>query len=430
MMNAEMIARLRAQHCSPMVRGCTVESRTERTAENAENVSEKTTYFDTCKRKFESDVMKGIDCGESLYNLSVALARSVIRRLIDPQKASARKAAANGTEKAYDTDTAKSSDSGCNPVMLALYNALYSDAVITSGTEYANRHAYRTAYNADGDAVREIVDTDARDIENELSDRTFSDAHDIVSEVAVTLWNMAQRTDDMHSGWLDDTFVHEILAKRVYRQREKAVTREEETTVIREACRAGRRTIAENRSVSLDALASLCYDSEMVEIDGETETVYRKLNRAEIDMYAYESDFGFTADANTVDSVNEMMKNIGVRASEIKILHMLMQGRSIADIASTLGISETAVRKHRTALQRRAIECGYVPQGYRDTETVSADNAPRAVKQISDGVYVVYASVKQAAKITGINSGSIRAAAAGKRETAGGYMWEFITEKA
>lgn len=421
-----MIERLKAQHSTAPASTIVRPKQTPHATEATATTEEAPTYFETCKRRFETDIMSGNDCGESLYNLSVALARSVIRRLIDPQKASARTAAAKGTERMYDSQTAKASDSGCNPVMLALYNALYSDAVIVNGTEYANRYAYRTAYNADGDTVREVIDTDARDIDNELSDRTFSDAHDVVNEIAVALWNMAQNAD-VCDGWLDDTFVHEVLAKRVYRQNEKTVTREEETTCIREACRAGRRTIADHRSISLDALASLCYDSESVEIDGETEEVYYKLTKAETEMYAYESDFGMTADAHTVNRVNEMIQNIGVRASEMNILKMLMRGKSVADIAKSLGIAEKNVKKHRTALQKRAIECGYIPQGYRDTDTVKADNASRAVLCVSaDGTSARFDSIKSAAKITGIDASSISSAAHGKRLTAGGYAWRFI----
>jgi DNA-binding NarL/FixJ family response regulator len=298
-----------------------------------------------------------------------------------------------------------------------------------NGTEYANRHAYRAAFSADGDAQRETIDIDARDIDNELSDRAFSDAYDIVQEIAVTILEYLKNgnTNEIN---LDAPFTHNVLAKRVYRQHEKVVTKEGETTIIRESVRAGRRLIDDARAVSIDTAAAMCYDEEETEIDGETVQIYRRLNKSQVEMFVYESDFGYGADADTVDTVETMLAKIGVRHSEKRILSMLMRGVSVADIADAMGISETAVRKHRTNLQKRAIECGYIPQGYRDTETVTADNAPRAVKQISDGVCVVYDSVKQAAKITGINGGSIRAAAAGKRETAGGYMWEFVTAKA
>ena len=420
-----MIERLRAQHTAPA---------TTRTAPKARTEAQKTdtptaSNFETAKRNLEAAFRNGDTYGKELQTVAVILARSVIRRLIDPTKTAARNAVVNGTAKADENGNLLASNSGCNPVMFALYNALYSDNVIVNGTEYSNRNAYRASFNADGDAQRETVNTDAKDVENELSDRAFSDAYDIVHEIAVTILEYL-RNGNANEINLDAPFTHEVIAKRVYRQHEKIVTKEEETTIIKESVRAGRRLIDDARAVSIDAAAAMCYDEEETEVDGETVQIYRRLNKTQVEMFVYESDFGYGADADTVDTVETMLEKIGVRHSEKRILSMLMRGISVTDIAKSMGISETAVRKHRTNLQKRAIECGYIPQGYRDTETVTADNAPKAVKQISDGVCVVYDSVKQAAKITGINGGSIRAAAAGKRETAGGYMWEFITTKA
>lgn len=420
-----MFERLRAQHTTPATTRTAPRATTEAPATDTATAS----TFETAKRNLETAFKNGNAYGDDLQKVAVILARSVIRRLIDPTKTAARNAVINGTAKADENGNLLASNSGCNPVMLALYNALYSDNVIVNGTEYANRYAYRAAFSPDGDARRETINTDARDIDNELSDRAFSDAYDIVQEIAVTILEYLKNgnTDEIN---LDAPFTHEVIAKRVYRQHEKVITKEEETTIIRESVRAGRRLIDDARAVSIDAAAAMCYDEEETEIDGETVQIYRRLNKSQVEMFVYETDFGYGADADTVDTVETMLEKIGVRHSEKRILSMLMRGVSVADIADAMGISETAVRKHRTNLQKRAIECGYIPQGYRDTETVTADNAPRAVKQISDGVCVVYDSVKQAAKITGINGGSIRAAAAGKRETAGGYVWEFITTKA
>ena len=144
------------------------------------------TTFETLKRTFETDRQDA----DALYSLSTAIAYSVLKKCIDPQRKAAQEAATV-------------SNSGHNPALLALKQGIGADRRALASLDYCTEKATRQTYSADGDRTTEIADRAAFDALNNLVNETLSDGLDLVQTAALALLEQAAEHADSGAEWLD-----------------------------------------------------------------------------------------------------------------------------------------------------------------------------------------------------------------------------------
>lgn len=392
--------------------------------------------FEMLKRAFETDYASG-DYADTLTALATAAAASVVRRLCDPD---ARQAATRD----------RISTAGQNPAMLTLRREVYDDTESLAALRDLTDRATRYTFNDDGDPVREVVDKAADRAAATLAAARLGDGCDLVQTAAVALLEMAGKYADLGAAWLDSAVTVRRLAKRTYADRDAVATwKDATTTPIQEVYRAIRRYVDATRAVQTDPRNGYAYIADLAaDPDGDAlEVIYKRVGKyADLGGYAangrhadtlagapswYASGDGcgdnYTTGAATVERADAILAALNLTDREKTVLALRMRGMSTTAIAARLGIGEKTVRRAVADMQDRAAACGFAPSGW------SADNRKgdpaRPVEQYdtTTGATVdTFESAAAAALVTGVNKGSISAAAQGKRKTAGGFGWRYV----
>lgn len=301
--------------------------------------------FETVKRTFEGAFASGGDYSAPLYDLATAVAYSVINKCIDPQ----RKAAA-------EKDSA--TDSGCNPLMIALKQGIAQDRRTLDNTQTAADHATKTAYNADGDAVTVTADKDADKALAALMRETLSDGIDLVQEAAAALLEQAA---DHATGekWLDAPYTVRRLSRRVYvRLDDSAAYRDETTTPIQEVYKAVRRAVQNSRAVQTDPRNGYTYIEDLT-ADG-LDIIYRRMQKW-ADIGGYNVDGHYTADYQTAADYNTIVERLELTDRQATIIRLRMQGKGNKAIATYLGVTYQAVQNTLAKIQKKAKAIGLNP---------------------------------------------------------------------
>lgn len=319
--------------------------------------------FDHLKRAFESAyAVDPAESGDALTALATAVAHSVVGKLIDPQR---KTAAERQTVSA----------SGLNPAIVALRRGIAADRATLDNTRRNMDAATAIVYNADGDAVREVVDADAERAAAKLCAECLTDGIDLVQTAALSLWEQAQ-DHAAGAGWLDVPYTVRRLSRRVYIQADaSAAYTDTETTPIQEAYRAVRRAVQDSRAVQTDPRNGYMYIEELT-ADG-LDTIYLRLGRyADMGGYAvngqlsdmdgapagYGTGDGLcTADSETAKDAAELLAALDLTAKQARVLKYRMQGYGIKAMATACGVTRRAIQKTVEQIQRRAGEIGLVP---------------------------------------------------------------------
>ena len=329
------------------------------TAQDAQTVNR----FDHLKRAFESAyAVDPADSGDALTALATAVAHSVVGKLIDPQR---KTAAERQTVSA----------SGLNPAIVALRRGIAADRATLDNTRRNMDAATAIVYNADGDAVREVMDADAERAAAKLCAECLTDGIDLVQTAALSLWEQAQERA-AGAGWLDVPYTVRRLSRRVYIQADaSAAYTDTETTPIQEAYRAVRRAVQDSRAVQTDPRNGYMYIEELT-ADG-LDTIYVRLGRyADMGGYAvngslsdmdgapagYGTGDGLcTADSETAKDAAALLAALNLTAKQARVLKYRMQGYGYKAIATACGVTQRAIAKTVEQIQRRAGEIGLAP---------------------------------------------------------------------
>lgn len=332
---------------------------TTNTAQTAQTVNR----FDHLKRAFESAyAVDPAASGDALTALATAVAHSVVGKLIDPQR---KTAAERQTVSA----------SGLNPAIVALRRGIASDRATLDNTRRNMDAATAIVYNADGDAVREVVDADAERAAAKLCAECLTDGVDLIQTAALALWEQAQERA-AGAGWLDVPYTVRRLSRRVYIQADaSAAYTDTETTPIQEAYRAVRRAVQDSRAVQTDPRNGYMYIEELT-ADG-LDAIYVRLGRyADMGGYAvngslsdmdgapagYGTGDGLcTADSETAKDAAALLAALNLTAKQARVLKYRMQGYGARAIATACGVSFQAIQKTMAKIQRRAGEVGLTP---------------------------------------------------------------------
>lgn len=331
---------------------------TTNTAQTAQTVSR----FNELKRTFEKAYSADpAASGDALTALATAVAHSVVGKLIDPQRKTAAERQAV-------------SDSGLNPAMVALRRGIAADRATLDNTRRNMDAATAIVYNADGDAVRTVVDADAERAAAALVGQCLTDGVDLIQTAALALWEQAQERA-AGAGWLDVPYTVRRLSRRVYIQADaSAAYADMETTPIQEAYRAVRRAVQDSRAVQTDPRNGYMYIEELT-ADG-LDTIYVRLGRyADMGGYAVNGNLsdmdgapaGYwtgdglcTADSETAKDAAALLAALNLTAKQARVLKYRMQGYGYKAIATACGVTQRAIAKTVEQIQRRAGEIGLV----------------------------------------------------------------------
>lgn len=303
--------------------------------------------FEQVKRDFETAHASGGDYGPQLMDLSTAIAHSVVRKCLDPQRKTA-------------PTQYKVSNNGFNPAMDELRRGIAADVQLLDSTAKAADKATKATLDKDGDPVTVTADKDAENAVNALIDRTLSDGIDLVQEAACAILEQAADHAD-GPGWLDRPYTVNRLSRRVYiKLGESAAYRNEETAPMREIFRAVRRAVQESRAVQTDPRSGYTYIEDLT-VDG-LDTIYYRLQKY-ADLGGMDSNGNYTADMRTAADYDKILAHLNLTTRQAEVLHLRMQGRGYKAIASYLGVTHHAIEKTVKQIQRKARDLGLTPGG-------------------------------------------------------------------
>ena len=314
--------------------------------ENAGKVKD----FEQVKRDFETALNSGKDYGPQLLDLSTAIAYSVVRKCLDPQRKTA--------PARYVV-----SDNGYNPAMDDLRRGIAADVALLDSTQTAADKAIRATLDKDGEPVTVTADKDAETALNALIDRTLTDGIDLVQTAAAALLEQAADHAD-GPGWLDRPYSVRRLSRRVYiRAEDSAAYREEDTAPMREVFRAVRRAVQDSRAVQTDPRNGYTYIEELT-VDGLDAIYYRLQKYA--DLGGYNVNGNYTADRQTMTEYNAIMGKLNLTARQAEVLALRMRGHGYKAIATYLGVTKRAVSKTMEQIQKKALAIGLIPPADAD----------------------------------------------------------------
>lgn len=315
-------------------------------SENAGKVKD----FEQVKRDFETALNSGKDYGPQLLDLSTAIAYSVVRKCLDPQRKTA--------PARYVV-----SDNGYNPAMDDLRRGIAADVALLDSTQTAAEKATRATLDADGNPVTEVADKDAETALAALIDRTLTDGIDLVNTAVVALLEQAADHAD-GPGWLDKPYTVRRLSRKVYiKETDSAAYRDDETTPAQEVYRAVRRAVQESRAVQTDPRNGYTYIEELT-VDGLDAIYYRLQKYA--DLGGYNVNGNYTADRQTVTEYNAIMDKLNLTARQAEVLALRMRGHGYKAIATYLGVTKRAVSKTMEQVQKKALAIGLIPPADAD----------------------------------------------------------------
>lgn len=306
--------------------------------------------FEQVKRDFETALASGGEYGPQLLDLSTAIAHSVVRKCLDPQRKTA--------PARYVV-----SDNGYNPAMDDLRRGIAADVALLDSTQTAADKAVRATLDKDGESVTVTADKDAETALNALIDRTLTDGIDLVQTAALALLEQAADHAD-GPGWLDRPYSVRRLSRRVYiRAEDSAAYREEDTAPMREVFRAVRRVVQNSRAVQTDPRNGYTYIEELT-VDGLDAIYYRLQKYA--NLGGYNVNGNYTADRQTVTEYNAIMERLNLTARQAEVLALRMQGKGYKAIATYLGVTKRAVAKTMEQVQKKALAIGLIPPADAD----------------------------------------------------------------
>lgn len=302
-------------------------------AQNNENVNT-ASLFDMAKRAFEKAYASGADYSAELENLATAIARSVLNKVIDPQ----RKTAA---------EKSTVSNSGINRALDELKRGMYFDGENLKNIRHWSNMDSVASYDSNGD-MRLDHDKDADNGIAALIDYSITDGYDLVQAAVVALLEMAADHAANGGEWLDAPFTVSRLSKRVYiRETDSRAYKDVETTPIQECYRAVRRAVASSRAVQTDPRSAYTYISIDAYEPEQLEQIFVRAGKWE-DIGSIDCHGLYTGNIETFRAnrrAEELIEKMNLTARQLQVLKLRMRGYGIQAIATYLGTSRGNIQQ-------------------------------------------------------------------------------------
>lgn len=295
------------------------------------------------------------DFTTALYALATAVAYSVVKKCLDPQRKSGQP-----------------SNSGFNSLLFAVYKSIGTDyhTAIDFNTAVSGID-YKTVYDKHDNTKRVCItpDFDAV-ITKHVYSKTYNDGMDLI-HVAITaiLSEMERQYKNGQTVDLERVYTKREISKRVkIKLSDSCAYKEIETTPIQEIFRAVRRAVQKSRAIQSDQKNGYTYIEDLtINDDGET-TYYRLPKYADLGGYVKDfngQDTSYTADLQTVTDTDTIIDSMKLTAKQLKVLELSLRGYGIKAIASYLGVSHQAVAKTKKQVQVKAEKIGLTADKFK-----------------------------------------------------------------
>lgn len=308
--------------------------------------SETVNAFERAKRAFERAYASGNDYTMELENLAAAIAKSVLSKVIDPQ----RKAA---------TEKSTVSNSGINKALDDIKRGIYYDGKNLSNIRHWTNTNSAMRYNRDGDMITE-TDSDASVALDALMDYAITDGYDLVQTAACALLEQAVEHGSSNE-WLDAPYTVERLSKRVYiRETDSRAYRTEETTPIQEIYRTVRRAIANSRAVMTDPRSGYTYISIDAYEPEMLEQIFVRSGKY-ADVGGIDCHGLYTGDMESLKAysdIDTLLEKLNLTARELQIVKLRLRGYGARAISTYIGTSLGSVQRSIARIRDKALENG------------------------------------------------------------------------
>lgn len=314
-------------------------------AHNTEKVN--ATPFELAKRAFETAYTSGDDYTRELESLAMAIAKSVLNKVLDPQRSTAPKHSAV-------------SNSGINKALDDIKRGIYFDSKNLANVRHWINADYETVYTRDGDA-KTVQSKGVNEGLDALMDYAITDGYDLVQVAIMALLELAAQHSINGGNWLDTPFTVSRLSRRVYiRETDSKAYRDVETTPIQECYRAVRRYIADNKSVSYDPKSAYTYISIDAYEPEELEQIFIRAGKY-ADVGGVDCHGLYTGDVESLRAYNQadaLLEKLNLTARELQIIKLRMRGYSTRSISDYIGISHGSLDRSIANIRRKARENG------------------------------------------------------------------------
>lgn len=290
------------------------------------------------------------DFTTALYALATAVAYSVIKKCLDPQRKSGQL-----------------SNSGFNSSLFAVYKSIGTDYhTVTDFNTAVSGLNYKTVYDKRSTAKRVCItpDFDAV-ITKHVYSKTYNDGMDLIHVAIIAILSEMTKQlarDKGQSIDFERAYTKHELNKRIkIKLSDSCAYKEVETTPIQEIFRAVRRAVQNSRAIQSDPKNGYTYIEDLA-VSSDSETTYYRLPKY-ADMGGYVKDFNgqdtsYTADLQTVTDTDTIIDSMKLTTKQSKVLELSLRGYGIKAIASYLGISHQAVAKTKKQIQVKAEKIG------------------------------------------------------------------------
>lgn len=326
------------------------------------------TNFETLLTNFETlhiNAPHSIEYSDTLQELSTAIAYSVLRKVIDPQK--------------FNTQSDNVSNSGFNSQLVNMKNVLYRDIQSIKNVNVLEPLCISHTLNDSGDDVTIITDRALYDGYNKLISHVLSDGMDLVQVASLAILEQcgSELVNDSELGFIEKPYYITRLKKKIVIKKEDSKNGYETiaTTPIQEVYRKVRKYIQDNKSLQIDPKNMYTYIDLDDSNDSDSENrIYKRLDKyADLGGVSISSGFNtventvinhidsthgglYTADSATVDTMERLIDKLELTSRQAQVLKLRLRGYGLKAIGTYLGVSHQAIAKTLKQVQTKTID--------------------------------------------------------------------------
>lgn len=330
--------------------------------------TKQTTNFETLLTNFETlhiNAPHSIEYSDTLQELSTAIAYSVLRKVIDPQR--------------YNIQSDNVSNSGFNSQLVNMKNVLYRDIQSIKNINTIEPLCISHTLNDSGDDVTIITDRALYDGYNKLISHVLSDGMDLVQVASLAILEQcnSELVNDSEIGFIAKPYYVTRLKKKIVIKKEDSKNGYETvaTTPIQEVYRKVRKYIQDNKSLQIDPRNVYTYIDLDDNNDSDSENrIYKRLDKyADLGGVSISSGFNtventvlnhvdsthgglYTADSATVDTMERLIDKLELTSRQAQVLKLRLRGYGLKAIGTYLGVSYQAIAKTLKQVQTKAID--------------------------------------------------------------------------
>lgn len=323
--------------------------------------------FETLLTNFETlhiNAPHSTEYSDTLQKLSTAIAYSVLRKVIDPQR--------------YNTQSDNVSNSGFNSQLVNMKNVLYRDIQSIKNVNVLEPLCIGHTLDDNGDDVTIITDKSLYEGYNKLVSHVLSDGMDLVQVASLAILEQCSNelVNDSEPGFIAKPYYITRLKKKIVIKKEDNKNGYETiaTTPIQEVYRKVRKYIQDNKSLQIDPRNVYTY-IDLNDDDSDSENrIYKRLDKyADLGGVSISSGFNtventvinhvdsihgglYTADSATVDTIEKLIDKLELTSRQAQVLKLRLRGYGLKAIGTYLGVSHQAIAKTLKQVQTKAID--------------------------------------------------------------------------